>query len=168
MRIATDPVWMRVLVGRRPGVTLARLATIIVASVLVFGFWLLPVRAHGPSMLPTFEAGSLRFVNTLAYAWRHPGRADIVAIRMAGRHAVYVKRVIGLPGERVRIASGVVHVDGAPIDEPYVRFRADWDVSEVALGPDEFFVIGDNRGMRARLHEFGIARRERLVGKILF
>ena len=159
---------MRVLAGRRPAVTVVRLVAIVGVSLFVFGFWLLPIRAYGPSMLPTFEPGSLRFVNTFAYARGGPERADIVAIRMAGRHVVYVKRVIGLPGERVHIAAGIVFVNGTPIDEPYVKLRAGWDVPEVVLERDEFFVVGDNRGMRAPFHDFGVVRRERFIGKLLF
>ncbi len=154
----TASAWMRVLAGRRPAVTFVRLVAIVGVSIFVFGFWL----------LPTFEPGSLRFVNTFAYVRGGPERADVVAIRMAGCHVVYVKRVIGLPGERVYIAAGIVFVNGTPIDEPYVELLAGWDVAEVALERDEFFVVGDNRGMRAPLHDFGVVRRERVIGKILF
>lgn len=160
--------WTLVLFGRRPAATVMRVLVIVAASVVVFGVWLMPIRAHGPSMLPTFQPGSLKFVNKLAYSWDSPHRGDIVAIRMAGPSVVYVKRVIAVPGERVRIERGIVVVNDTPIDEPYVKYRAGWTVPEVVLGPEEYFVVGDNRGMREQQHDFGIARRERLVGKILF
>ncbi len=159
------PVW---LIGRRPRRTLVRAIALVGASALVFGVWLLPVRAYGDSMRPTYEPGSLHLVNLWAYWRREPVRGDIVAIRLAGRRAVYVKRVVGLPGERVEIARGVVLIDGRPLEEPYVKFRSRWQVAPVALGPDEYFVIGDNRGMRRELHEFGVVARERIVGKVLF
>ena len=79
-----------------------------------------------------------------------------------------MKRVIGLPGKRVYIAAGIVFVSGTPIDESYVELRAGWDIAEVALERDEFFVVGDNRGMRAPLHDFGVVRLKRVIGKILF
>jgi signal peptidase I len=81
---------------------------------------------------------------------------------------LYIKRVVGLPGERIAIRDGVVHVNDAPLPEPYVRHRRTWNVPEVTLGPNEYFLIGDNRGMQPRDHAFGRAARERIVGKVLF
>lgn len=91
-----------------------------------------------------------------------------MAVRLAGWRVVYVKRIIGLPGERIAIRDGIVFVDGRAIDEPYVVRRAKWNVPELTLGPDEFFVVGDNRGMRMDQHEFGRVKRERIAGPLLF
>lgn len=145
-----------------------RALVLVVASVFVFGFWLLPVRAYGESMRPTYEPGSFHLVNLWAYWRRPPARGEVVAIGLAGRRAVYVKRIVGLPGEEVAIVRGVVYIDGRPLDEPYVRLRARWHVPPVRLDADEYFVIGDNRGMRQELHEFGVVARQRIVGKVLF
>ena len=87
---------------------------------------------------------------------------------MAGPHVLYVKRVVGLPGERVAISGGQVQIDGTPLSEPYVRHRRPWDVPEVTLGPRELFVIGDNRGMSQGEHDFGRAQADRILGKVVF
>jgi signal peptidase I len=79
-----------------------------------------------------------------------------------------VKRVIALPGERVRIDDGTVFVNGQPLPEPYVERRQPWNVEEITLAGDEYFVIGDNRGMRARDHMFGAVSRKRLYGRLIF
>ncbi len=158
----------RLLIGRHPARTLVRVLVIVALAFLVFGYVLLPVRARGPSMMPTIDEGRLLFVNTLAYRWFEPQRGDVVAIRMAGWHLVYVKRVVGLPGDRLAIAGGIVLVDGQPLAEPYVHRRAAWNVAETVLGRDEYFAIGDNRGMDQRQHDFGIAKRARIIGKVLF
>lgn len=158
----------RMLLGRRPKITLIRIVVLVTVSYLTFGHLLLPVRGEGISMLPTFRNGELGFVNTLAYVRKPPQRGDIVAIRIAGGRLMYVKRVIGLPGERLSIANGRVRIDGIPLAEPYMVGGSDWDLDEVKLGTDEFFVIGDNRRMAIQNHDFGMAARERIIGKVLF
>jgi len=119
-------------------------------------------------MLPTYGPGELHLVNLMAYRASGPGRGDVVAIRMAGPHVVYVKRVIGLPGERVSVSQGQVQINGTTLAEPYVRNRRPWDVPEVTLGQHEYFVIGDNRGMAAGEHDFGRAEIDRILGRILY
>ena len=119
-------------------------------------------------MLPTYRSGSLNLVNRLAYLNQKPSRGDIVAIKLAGPHVLYVKRIIALPGERISLTEGQVYVNGVPLAEPYVRNRSPWDVPEVTLTPREYFVIGDNRGMRVADHDFGRVDVSRIVGRILF
>ncbi len=87
---------------------------------------------------------------------------------MAGEHAVYVNRIVGLPREKIAIASGVVLVNDSVLIEPDVVYKAPWDVPPVTLADDEYFVIGDNRAMAARDHDFGTTPRARIVGKMLF
>lgn len=158
----------RILFGAHPGRTAARVFLLIAIALATFTWILVPVRAEGISMLPTFRSGSLKFVSRIAFMSREPRRGDIVAIRLAGPNVLYIKRVVGVPGERVAIRDGVVHIDDVPLAEPYVRHRRAWDVPEVTLGPEEYFLIGDNRGMLAKDHDFGRATRSRIVGKVIF
>jgi signal peptidase I len=160
--------WRRAILGRHPSRTVVRVGVLILVGILTFGWLIVPVRAYGPSMLPTYRDGGLYFVNRAAYVWRAPGRGDVVAIRLAGPHVLYVKRIVGLPGERVLIRRGVVHVNGASLAEPYVVNRALWQMRETQLGQDEYFVVGDNRGMRIELHDLGTVRRDRIVGQMLW
>ena len=107
-------------------------------------------------------------MNLIAYRFRDPRRGDIVAVRIAGRSLVYVKRLIGLPGEEFELREGVLRVNGEPIEEPYVTKRVPWNIGPVTLGADQYFVVGDNRSMRVDEHEMGIAPRARLIGPKLF
>lgn len=158
----------RIVFGSNPRRTAVRLLVLIAISAVTFTWVLLPVRTQGISMQPTYQSGSLRFVNKLSYMSRGPSRGDIVAIKLAGTRVVYVKRVIGLPGERLRIAEGQVFINDAPLDEPYVRHRRPWDLPEVAMGTDEYFVVGDNRGMDLRDHTLGRTDLSRIVGRVVF
>lgn len=126
-----------------------------------------PLWASGISMAPSIVDGEFLLVNRVAYVFGSPRRGDIVAIRLAGGSAALVKRVIGLPGERVTMASGVVLVNGQPLEEPYVAQRDEWDVPEVILGINEYFVVGDNRGMPAKNHDFGSTHVSRIMGRLV-
>jgi signal peptidase I len=157
-----------VLVGRRPMRTLARIILLVAISYLAFGFLFLPVRGEGISMGATFVDGQLGFVSTTAYWRTPPRRGDIVGIRMAGRRVMYVKRIVGLPGERLELVNGMVLVDGVHLLEPYLKGGSGWNMAAIQLGPDDFFVVGDNRTMPIELHDLGVAHRDRIVGKVLF
>lgn len=154
--------------GRRPRAALIRGAVMIVAAIVVFGFVLLPVRLRGISMQPTYNDGAINFANRLFFWLREPERGDVVAIRMAGLSVLYVKRIVGLPRERIEIVQGAVVVNGEPLIERNVVYRARWNLAAFTLGDDEYFVVGDNRGMAIENHDFGRAKRARIVGKLLF
>ena len=162
------PRWLQIVViGRNPKATLVRVAVLIVTCFVVFRFILLPARIEGISMLPTYKDRSVNFVNRLAYRWHEPRRGDVVGIRLAGPHVMYMKRIIGLPGETVAFVDGRVLINGEVLDEPYEKSPCDWNYPPVKLGPDEYFVVGDNRTMPWQEHEFGRAARDRIVGKAL-
>jgi signal peptidase I len=162
------PRWLGiVLIGRNPKATLVRVAVLIVACFVVFRFILLPTRIEGISMLPTYQDRSVNFVNRLAYLRHEPRRGDVVGIRLAGPHVMYMKRIIGLPGETVAFVDGRVLINGEVLDEPYEQSPCDWNLQPVKLGPDEYFVVGDNRTMPSENHVFGKAGRGRIIGKAL-
>jgi signal peptidase I len=158
----------RLIFGANPRHTAVRIAVLGIISFAIFKWVLLPVRAEGFSMQPTHQPGAFILVNRLAFTMRPPVRGDIVAIRLAGTRVVYVKRVMGLPGERLAIVGGLVHIDGQPLDEPYVHARGPWELEELTIGPDEYFVVGDNRGMNMREHALGRVDAARIVGRVVF
>lgn len=153
--------------GRSAGTSLIR--GLCLALLLLAGsrFLLVPVRAHGISMMPTYEEGEFVFVNRLAYRFSPLKRGDVVAITLTDGAAVLVKRIIALPGETVRIENGQVFVDGAPLAEPYLRYYLPWNMEDGTVGADEVFVIGDNRSMKLENHDFGFARQDRILGRAI-
>jgi signal peptidase I len=159
--------WVRTaLIGRNPRRTLVRAAVLAGVCLLVFNFILLPVRVEGISMLPTYHTHSIRFINRLSYLFREPRRGDIVGIRYSGRHLMLMKRIVGLPGETVAFRQGAVVINGHVLEEPYLKFPCDWDIPPETVGPNEYFVVGDNRSMSWQDHEMGRASRERLMGRV--
>ena len=186
------PTWLRtILIGRRPKWTLIRIAVLVVTCYIVFGFLLLVIRIEGPSMLPTYSTGRINVVNRLAYVRREPRRGEIVAIRLSGTEynprefiddlvhfrlnfdrlarpsLMYMKRIVGLPGETIEFTGGRLLVNGLPLVEPYVKAHYRWEMPPRKLGPDQYFVVGDNRTMAIDDHEKGVPLRNHIVGKVL-
>ena len=186
------PHWLRiVLIGRRPRYTAVRVVVLAVVAFIVFGYILLPVRIDGPSMLPNYQTGAVNLVNRFAYFRHDPRRGDVVAIRISGTEysaaeffqdlkgfridfsrlskpsMVFMKRVVGLPGETIEFSEGRLLVNGRPQSEPYLRFPCRWERSPQKLGPNQFFVVGDNRAMRMMDHTFGAAERNQIVGRVI-
>ena len=158
----------RVLIGRDPKRTLVRAAITAGVAFVVFKYCLIPVRIAGESMTPAYRDRSVNCINRLAYHWRVPRRGDVVAVRTSGIHNMFFKRIIALPGETVSITNGLVHIDGQPLAEPYVKEREAWQLPPRHLEVDEYFLIGDNRGMTQERHTFGVAEAKRIVGKVLW
>jgi signal peptidase I len=157
-----------ILIGKSLGKSLIR--GLCVAVLLLAGsrFLLVPVRAHGISMLPTYQEGQLIFMNRLAYRFSPLKRGDVVAITLNGGGAVLVKRVIALPGETVYIAAGQVFINNVPLNEPYRIYHMPWNMREGTVAADEVFVIGDNLGMLLENHDFGFARQDRILGRAIY
>ena len=157
----------RILIGRNPQRTLVRVVVLIVVCVVVFKFLLLPIQVDGVSMVPTYKDRSVNFVNRLPYLFREPRRGDVVAIRLAGKHVMYLKRIIGLPGETVGFHHGRAVINGRILDEPYLKQPCNWEEPSEVVGPDEYYVVGDNRTMEWDEHTQGRSKRSRIVGKVL-
>jgi signal peptidase I len=158
----------RVLIGRRPKRTLVRIVVLVAVCLIVFKFVLVPIRVEGKSMLPTYKDHGVNLVNRLAYIFHPPRRGDVVAIRTdAGEHIMYMKRIVGLPGETVAFHDGYVFVNGKLLDEPYLKLRGNWEHELIKDGPDQYYVVGDNREMAFEDHFQGRFKRRLLVGKVL-
>jgi signal peptidase I len=172
---SAEPGWLQVaLVGRRPQATLLRIAVLVVVCFVTFHFVLLPIRVDGISMEPTYHNHGVNFVNRLAYLFHEPRRGDVVSIRFsrpegfATPSEMLMKRIIALPGETVSFHDGHAYINGRRLDEPYVKLPCHWEHAPIHCGPDQYYVVGDNRSMPFEFHTQGRAERDRIVGKVLF
>jgi len=122
-------------------------------------------QVRGSSMEPTLHDGQYLVVSKLAYWLQAPKRGDIIVFRPPnGLSDDYIKRIVGLPGEQIRIREGEVLVDGAPLREPYVVKQGVYS-GVWKMGSDEYFVLGDNRGNSSDSHMWGTLPRENIIGK---
>jgi signal peptidase I len=144
-------------------------------SVLVSFFIILfvyqPVKVEGGSMEPGLEDQERIFINKLVYRWESIGRGDIVVFRYPrDPHKSFIKRVIGLPGDRVHIAFGHVYLNGKPVEEPYVPedFLDTRSYPETLVPANGYFVLGDHRSMSNDSRDFGSVPRSYIYGKAVF
>ena len=124
------------------------------------------------SMEPTLAEGDKIIIDTLTYRLRAPKRNEIIVFRQGdSEHSFYnIKRVIGLPGEKIRISQGVVYINGtvmeefANVDPMILPGLANY---EIELGEDEYFVLGDSRNNSedSRYATIGNVRRSEIVGR---
>jgi len=164
---STRPHWLQVmLLGRRPKVTLIRLAVLVAMCFVTFKFILVPIRIEGISMLPTCRDQQFNCVNRLAYLRHEPQRGDIVSVRLAGRSIMFMKRIIGVPSETVEFRQGHAYINGRLLEEPYLKFPCNWEHAPIQCGTNEFYVVGDNRSMPFNEHTQGRAERGRIFGKL--
>jgi signal peptidase I len=155
------------LIGRRPKRTLARIVVLVVAFFLARSYLVLPIHVRGTSMLPSYQDGGINFVNRLAYLRSEPKRGDVVAIRLAGPSVMYMKRVVGLPGDTVAFHQGHLLINDELVEESYLNPGCDWEIPPETLAPGLYYVVGDNRSMPERFHEKGKTPKQRIVGRVL-
>ncbi len=129
---------------------------------MVFKFVLLPVKVTGTSMSPTYQDGSIHLINKLTYVSEHPRRGDVVALRV-DQDEIYLKRIIGLPGEEIAIEYGKIFINGEPLKEPYAWSTIPWRVPPTKLGPHTFYAVGDNRAVTV----FGAIDESHILGKLV-
>ena len=122
---------------------------------------------RGSSMSPGIHDGDRILVDHLSYVFQDVRRGDIVVLQYPlDPRLDYIKRVVGLPGDEIRILGGRVLVNGSVLDEPYVDEQdAATDVAAI-VEPDHFFVLGDNRPHSSDSREFGQVPRVYLRGKV--
>ena len=143
----------------------------VTISAFIIIFLYQPVRVEGTSMLPVLEDQDRLFINKIAYRVGDIQRGDVVVFQYPRDHAKsYIKRVIALPGDKLRIEDGRVIVNGARLKEPYVpnRFADDRSQPEMVLPPHEYFVMGDHRSISSDSREFGPVQRNLIYGKAVF
>lgn len=138
-------IWRQLVLGKRPLWTIARGLLLVFTALVLFKLVLLPVRITGTSMEPTCHDGQIGFINRLAYTWQPPRRGDVVGFRPNGSGPIIVKRIIGLPGERIAFHSGTVFINGQSLAEPYLDSKGFWEWPEETLPQATYFVTGDNR-----------------------
>lgn len=150
---------------------------ISLAIIIPVRFFLVqPFYVKGASMEPNFYDHEYLIIDELTYRFQSPERGEIIVFRYPGDLREYfIKRVIGLPGERVVVSGGKVtvfnkkHLDGETLDErSYLGSLLTAGEKDVTLGDSEYFLMGDNRGASLDSRIFGPVSRSLFIGRVWF
>lgn len=158
--------------------------TVVIALsifLVVYLFFMQPHQVNGQSMVPNFQSGEYVLTDKVSYKMRNPERGEVVVFHAPksahcpeGTGCDYIKRVIAVPGETISLTNSTYYINGEPLPESYIpedyetlpgTFMRD---RTVTLGPDEYFVSGDNRPYSADSREWGTIAKADIVGRAFF
>lgn len=182
-----SPFWRKVLVHarlleeeERPSSLLLWVVSIIIIVKLTQIYLVQPFIVDGGSMIPTFHNKEFLLVDKLSYRLHEPARGDVAIFKLyegnptpyGGKHLI--KRIIGLPGERVVVRNGVTTIynkdnpEGFILDEKYVAYKDMYKSIDITLDDDQYFMMGDNRTQSYDSRDWGPLNKEHLKGQVLF
>ena len=149
------------------------IAVVMAIAALLVTFVVQRTTVNGHSMEATLSDGDNLLMDKLSYRFKDPERFDIIVFPYAGEENThFIKRIIGLPGETVRIDyEGNIYINGEILDEDYgleTIVNPGIAVDEITLGEDEYFVLGDNRNNSkdSRFEDVGNIKRDDIIGKV--
>jgi len=146
----------------------------VILGYSIVTFCVQTVTVVGPSMSDTLKDGQIVVVNKLIYKFEDIKRYDIVAFQRVGKNEYYeIKRVVGLPGEKIKISNGAIFINGEPLaDAP---FNEDIIMSgvageEILIGDNEYFILGDNfnNSEDSRYTNVGNISKTEIIGKVVY
>ena len=167
----SEPVVGSVRLRTGFGVWVRDLIISLAISAFIIIFLYQPVKVEGTSMMPSLEDQERIFVNKFVYRLEPIERGDIVVFRYPRDPSKsYIKRVIGMAGDTIRIDSGQVYVNGEPLDEDYVpsAYADARSYPATVVPPYCYFVLGDHRSMSNDSRDFGPVNQSFIYGKAVF
>ena len=148
---------------------------VLISFITVFiirQFIVQPFLVSGASMEPNFQNGNYLVVDIVSYHFENPSRGDVIVLHYPGNRALfYIKRIVGLPGDKIDITGGHMFINGTELDEKYLPGTTVTDAftkPEFILGSDQYFVMGDNRAASFDSRSWGPLEKNDIVGVVRF
>lgn len=161
---------------KKLGLAFWELGKIILISLLIVVpiryFIVQPFVVRGSSMEPNFHNGDYLIVDEISYRFNNVKRGDVIVFKFSKTGDYLIKRVIGLPGERVKIFDNKITIinkknpDGFILKEPYLESVFTPGDLKISLNNNEYFVLGDNRMFSYDSRQWGILKRKHIVGRV--
>ena len=150
---------------------------VVFATIATIIYWLVaqPHKVSGSSMYPNFKDGDYIITDKLSYRFNQPARGDIIVFKNPRDQSQdFIKRIIGLPGDTVKVQDGNVFVNDKQIAQPFLKdistnpgsFMAEGQ--EVVVQPGEYIVFGDNRPHSSDSREWGFITKDEIIGRVIF
>lgn len=144
--------------------------------IVVYLFIMQPNQVKGASMDPTFNTGDYIFTSKVTYKFRGYNRGDVVVFKSPKNPDIeYIKRIIGLPGDKVMVKDGEVYVNGIKLTENYIAAKTNlWENGfskngeEITVPDGDLFVMGDNRPRSSDSREFGPVPEDSIIGHVFY
>lgn len=136
---------------------------IVVVIVVIRIFIATPVKVDGDSMYNTLNDNDIVLLSKLSSI----DRFDIIVLKENDNNATIIKRVIGMPGDKVKIRNNKIYINNKIIEDEYAYGETS-DYDEITLGDDEYFVLGDNRLISKDSRYFGAIKKSDIKGKAVF
>lgn len=143
----------------------------VVFSLFISFVIIVNARVPSSSMETTIMTGTRVLGFRLSYAFSEPERGDIIIFKNPDNEKIlFIKRIIGMPGDLVEVYDGVVHINGEVLDEPYLTVTTDGEYGPYEVPEDCYFMMGDNRNNSAdsRMWTNTYLEKDKIVGKALF
>ncbi len=149
---------------------------LLVLGILLRVFIVQPFLVDGSSMEPSFQDKEFILVDRLSYYFRQPERGEVIIFHAPQRPTEdYIKRIIAVPGETIKIEKNKIYINGNPLKENYtsedgqtIIRNSSSDFLTQTLGQDEYFVLGDNRNHSSDSRDWGTVPRKNIVGRTWF
>ncbi|WP_338022400.1 signal peptidase I [Argonema antarcticum] len=143
----------------------------VVLAILLRAFVLEVRYIPSGTMLPTLQINDRLLIDKLIYRFQKPQRGDIVVFSptdtliQQNLKDAFIKRIIGLPGEKVEVKGEKVYINDQPLQENYIAEAPDYQYGPVTVPPNSYFVLGDDRNNSYDSHYWGFVPRELIIGK---
>ena len=143
---------------------------------LVYLFIAQPHKVSGSSMYPTFVSGDYILTDKVSYRFNLPKRGDIVVLKNPRNESQdFIKRIIALPGDNIKVLGGRVYINDLLLDELYLKPEIATEPrtflhegEEIKVGLNQYFIFGDNRNASSDSREWGPITKEEIIGKVFF
>lgn len=151
---------------------------VVFAAIGTAIYWLVaqPHKVSGSSMFPNFKDGDYIITDKLTYKFGDPKRGDIVVFKNPKDETVdFIKRILALPGDKIKVQNGKIYLNGSELKEPYLKdtiitnpgaFLREGE--EITVEPGRYITIGDNRPASSDSREWGFITQQEIIGKVFF
>ena len=172
--VPAAPGWLGVWRSQQENIRLVAIALIL--AILIRIFIAEPRYIPSDSMIPTLHTGDRLVVEKVSYHFHPPHTGDIVVfeppeqLQSLGyrKDQVFIKRIIGKPGDLVRVNNSKVYINDRPLSEDYIAEPPDYQLVSVKVPEAEFFVMGDNRNDSNDSHIWGFLPKQNIIGRAIF